>query len=244
MGIDARMFVRRRGEPLVEREVREIAARMCATLGHENFFLMRGDEAWQEGRSRHALSIVEDTVAATLAEYAGWPEGRAPLAGKPADRQVWVQDGPPIVADADEQFIEVHLFTRFYGPDYERGDWTLIRSVAEFLEVAFPGAQVWYGGDSSGVCAELLDAEARDTMNAHFYGCGHEPYRGYFGRTGPPAETCAFCADRPMNNVGGGQGSTFWQCDGCGLERTTEPGKPPRDLKKGESFFGSSPAAT
>lgn len=242
MGIDARMFVRVRGASPSEQELRQIAARMCSRLGVERFLIMRGDETWHDGRQRHALSIVTETAGearkdyAPDGEYEGYLAGLKALDGVPDDRPVIMQDGPPLVAVEGEFIVQAHMWTRYYGKGYERGDWPTIRATAEYLEAAFPQGEVWYGGDSSGVCAELFDSRARDALNRHFLMHGHEPYRSYFGSQ-PKAESCDFCGGRHMNECGGGQGRTFWQCDGCGLERITGPDGS-RDLPKTESFFG------
>lgn len=230
MGIDARMFVRlRRSSPLSEQEIRQTAARMAATLGHRHFLIRR--ESSYRG-PRHALSLVE-TVGELRAD--GYDLEETQWLGLPSDRQVWTQDGDDIVAEPGEQMIEVNLWTRYYGEGYERGDWLTIRATAEFLEHVLPDCEVWYGGDSSGICAERFDTAARSRLHAHFLDHGHEPYRSFFGR-GQPAETCEFCAARPMADVGGGRGSTFWSCNGCGLKRITVGGRA-YDLAQDQDFF-------
>lgn len=223
-----------------ELQIRQVAARMAATLGHEGFRITRPDpdSRWVGPNGRHALSLVS-----TLAEVRSDHDGDIDWMGLPDDisddRQVYTQDGPAIVAEPGEQLIRVHMWSRYYGPGYERGDWPFIRGVAEFLEVAIPGAEVWYGGDSSGVCAQPLGEAARAEMTAYWLNQGHEAYRASFGtfrQSG--AQTCAFCGDKPMHDTGGGGDRTFWHCDGCGLKRITTPTKT-RDLKKDEDFFGA-----
>ena len=183
MGIDAEMFVRHTGL-MTEQEVRRLAREMCARFDAERFMIRKEDCSYD--KAHHALSILVPTV--------------------------WEQDGPDIVGEPGEQFIRVHLYTRYYGIGYERGDWILIRSVAEFLELSIPHSQIWYGGDSSGVLANHLDQQAREVLNRHWLSVGHEPYRSAWGEKGPP---CEFCGGAPFHHAGGGGNKTFFVCDGC-----------------------------
>lgn len=238
MGIDAEMFVRRTGTPLTETEVRQVAARMCSVIGAENFFLFRPGE-WGEVRGHHALSVCP-TVAEARKEAAEYGDS-SDFDGEADTAPAWTQDGPPIIGAEGEQFLKVNFMGWYYGPGYERGNWPIIRATAEFLEMALPGSEVWYGGDSSGVLAERLDAAAREKMTAHYLANGHAPYRGSFGGFGSKAaQTCEFCAGFPMYETGGGGNKTFWWCDGCGLQRVTIGAKA-YDLKKGQNFFGFEP---
>ncbi len=150
-------------------------------------------------------------------------------------RGPYEQDGPDIDPLHGEQFLEVHLWTRYYGEGYERGDWQLIRGVAEFLEIALPGCEVWYGGDSSGVLAELLDQAKREEITAYFYRQGHENYRGAFGRA--HGTLCLFCGGIPMHNSGGGRDRVFLSCDGCG-RKVIKTARGEWELAKDQDFFG------
>src|ERR1700679_1890441 len=124
MGIDAEMFVRQRGQALTQEEALEASYWMCAALGTNNFFV--------EDKGHHALSIVT-----------AWDEDYyEELKGK----VVWTQDGLHIEAEPGEQFIRVHLLTRYYGPGYERGNWMLLRTTIEWLKCRWPDSAVWYGG--------------------------------------------------------------------------------------------------
>jgi hypothetical protein len=129
----------------------------------------------------------------------------------------------PIKARRDECLLELSLYGRYYGPGYERGDILIYCAMAEWLEVNIPGCEVWYGGDSSGVCAEpFTEAKRRDLRN-HLYGAQG---RDYFNRDGwggkPPVmpKACSLC---PMdryhgNQFGFGQHGAYaaFHCDGCG----------------------------
>ena len=142
MGVDACMFVRHKGEPLSDAEVKKISYLMTSTFGHRKFLQYEKGEIG-DYPERRALRIVEPFVD----EYDEDPE----LVGK----IVVTQDGPPIIAEDGEQFLELSLFGRYYGPGYERGDWTFLRSLAEWLERQIEGCEVWYGGDSSGILFAL-----------------------------------------------------------------------------------------
>lgn len=140
--------------------------------------------------------------------------------------KVWEQDGPDIKPDPGETFLRVSLWTRYYGPGYERGDLPLIVAVAAWLELRVPGGRVWYGGDSSGVCAEPFGPVERTKMFAHFAKVGHRPYAGdaltgenqwSFLGGGVPAPKCEFCEVPMICNGGGGGGAVaFYHCPGCG----------------------------
>lgn len=224
MGIDAEMLVRNRGPKLDDTALRRVAANMCARLGHEKFFIARTAKYGFD--AHHALDLC-DTVAQVRAEYAKYGDDVSKFAQAADDAQVWTQDGPPVISEPGEQFIRVRLWSRYYGEGYERGDWPTIRAAAEFLEQAIEGAEIWYGGDSSGVCIEPFGATRRAELNRHFLTHGHDPYRGSFGSIfagRQPPQVCDFCGGRPMHNTGGGGDMTFWSCDGCGEQRITHAG--------------------
>jgi hypothetical protein len=213
MGVDAEMFARIRGQENWLRDDQETRAgyELATTLGADNFLITR-ETKYAFGRPHHALSIVRPIKDAADAEYHGLD---ASFIGK----RLWTQDGPDIVAEPDEQFIKVHLMTRYYGEDYARGNWPIIRATAEWLEWKFPGCEVWYGGDSSGICAAPLTVARRKQLNDFYLVSGHSTYLGGFGGIferggGAPAPVCATC-EEPMRATGGGQDCTFWHCDGC-----------------------------
>jgi hypothetical protein len=232
MGIDARMFARLRGaNRLRPDQVLPLAVELAKTVGAGHFMITK-DQEWARafGPGRHALSVIEPLSDETAREY-DCPE----LAGK----VVWFQDGDPIVADPDEQFVEVHLMTRYYGPEYARGNWPVIRTVAEWLEFKLPGAEVWYGGDSSGVCAVRFGPNERALVNRFYLGTGHRTYRSVFdglssrGKTPP---ICG-CCEASMSDCGGGNGSTFWFCDGCNGKAVTHADGRFDLLDRYEEFF-------
>lgn len=145
------------------------------------------------------------------------------------------QDGPPEDPDPGETMLEVHVSTRYYGPGYERGDLPFLVMVAEWLERRIPECEVWYGGDSSGVCAAPFGPEERSEMLDHFasphgrdyFSSGNPLFSGAIaGSTDHPI--CKLC-NEPMPQYGyGGMGSKrgMWSCGGCGSRvKRTETGE-------------------
>ena len=113
------------------------------------------------------------------------------------------QDGDTIYPADGEKFIEVHIATRYYGVGYERGDLPLIISVANWLDYNIPESSIWYGGDSSGVCAAPFGKSERDALWEHFCSVGHTPYIGAFGGTSKNP-MCDFCAEKMIQYGFGG----------------------------------------
>lgn len=218
MGIDAEMFAIIKGKAkwLAPADVLKASYELASTLGHGNFLInSKLEKPLFKGDTRHhALSIVQPHVDK---DYE-----RDDLRGK----VVWFQDGDPKVAAPDEQFIRVHLWQRYYGPGYERGNWPVIRSTAEWLEVNLPVHEIWYGGDSSGVVAEPFGEAARRAFNHHYLTNGHRPYvhhdNPFKARERKPV--CPTC-EAVMADTGGGGGQSFWSCDGCGQHAVTGHGK-------------------
>lgn len=188
MGIDAQMLIRTK-QPLTSERVRKLAVELHQSFGETVLVLRPGDRHFHP-EGRHCLEIVE--------EYG--------------------QDGESIFPEPGEQLIECHLYGRYYGVEYERGDLPSILMVAQWLEDKIPGAEVWYGGDSSGVLAEPFGPAERAALWRHFLDNAHRPYHGhfgsFFGNEKPPL--CDFCGGEPMVNHGGGQGYSFYACHGCG----------------------------
>ena len=143
---------------------------------------------------------------------------------EPVD-EYW-QDGPTLKPKDGCQFIEVHLVTRYYGPDYERGDLPAILAVAEWLQARIPDGTVWYGGDSSGVCAKPLERHIKNRLWEHFVEHGHHPYNSHFDNDGvrpvtdphnpgQPRPVCEFCGGVPMLRNGYGKDYAAFYCEGC-----------------------------
>lgn len=209
MGIDAEVFVRTK-KPLSPERVRELSWMLGCTVGAKKFFIHPEDD-------RHCLTIIEPCDD---------PDEPEEMRGKVFK----TQDGPTIVAEPGEQFIEAHLWSRYYGPRYERGDWPTIKAVIEFLRRHVPDGAVWYGGDSSGVLAEEMTDERIAQIHGHYLDHGHQPYQSFFGR-GEQVHTCDFCK-QPAANHGGGGDVDFFLCHGCGQKWRVSP---TRTMKLGPS---------
>lgn len=213
MGIDARMFVRTKAT-YTDQQVRRLAHDLVAAFGTDRLFVIPpGPDDWHDGKGRHAIEVIDK----------------------------YEQDGPDILPEDGETFLCVHLWTRYYGKGYERGDCTTICAVAEWLESRVPGGVVWYGGDSSGVCAKPFGARQRAALRALFNESGHDNYRGGWGdETNAPK--CDFCGGVPMSACGGGGGDTFFACGGCQNRGRVGPagtfvGFLPRELKDAPFAF-------
>lgn len=230
MGVDARMFVRIKGREnwLDPNKELETAVALTRVVGAGHFIITKKFDGWKFGKPNHALSILEP-LSREEAEKREAPEM--------ADKVVYFQDGDPIVAADDEQFIVVHLASCYYGPEYARGDWPTIRTVAEWLEIRFPKGEVWYGGDSSGICAGPLTSARRDDITRYYLTKGHSDYRrGYSPFEADNASPTCRCCEQSMTSCGGGQGSTFWFCDGCDGKAISR-GSDVTFLAPGSDFF-------
>ena len=141
------------------------------------------------------------------------PEYRAP-------GLAWTQDGDPIFAEPGETFLGVSLWTRYYGPGYERGDILTICAVAEWSETNMQPCEVWYGGDSSGVCAAPFGPTEREAMRKHLYGTQGRAYFAEFDEraTSPTPEPCGLCVpgENRFNRCGWGDSYIKVHCAGCG----------------------------
>lgn len=141
------------------------------------------------------------------------------------------QDGPTLRPGPGETFVRVALSSRYYGVDYERGDFRLIHDLAEALERVFPAGVVWYGGDSSGVVASPFRADEREELRAHWLEVAHRPYEEFFVMGRSPREwhpDCGRCA-HPMLRNGFGGGPTavrgdpsFWGKYRCACGEVVE----------------------
>ncbi len=140
----------------------------------------------------------------------------------------YTQDGPDIVPEDGEKLIEVHLWTRYYGEGYERGDLPLIIMISKWLEYKIPDSEVWYGGDSSGICAEKFDEDARERLFRHFVDVNHRPYIAGWDALGSGlSRYCDFCEEHMSRYGWGGAGekeNAAFGCSGCGLKEKTRDG--------------------
>lgn len=151
----------------------------------------------------------------------------------------WAQDGPTLYPEKGETFLRLHPRTRYYGPGYERGDFPTIKALAEFLELLIPEAEVWYGGDLSGICAERFGPLEREQMLHHWVENQHRPYLTYgrdtMNSTNP---VCPYCHEVCPQYGWGGSYAASYTCIGCGWERTTRDGKVYEGWKLSIDEFG------
>lgn len=138
--------------------------------------------------------------------------------------ETYQQDGDDITPEPGEYFYEIHLSGRYYGPEYERGPITDFVAIAEWLEFNVADAEVWYGGDSSGICATRFDRPARQVLLAHFYRHGHLPYVEAFDGLTEGRPECPRCKIHMIQNGGGGD-REFYFCYGCPNKAITVAGK-------------------
>lgn len=200
---------------LTERAVRLLAVDLAEAFGHQAFSIAKPGEWDHLKDGRHALSIITE----------------------------YQEDGPTITPEPDEQFIQVHMMTRYYGIDYERGNLAQILSVADWMFRRLPiGSKLWYGGDSDGARAIMLDRVAIAELWDHYCKVGHKPYHGalsgVFAHSGD-TPTCSFCADTPMRSSGGVRNQRFFTCCGCGARAITSPAGVEM-LADGDDFFTAS----
>lgn len=214
MGVDAEMLVII-DDPenhLTEKQVLDVSVRMCKTIGFGFFFVHKNCDLDISGDGHHALSIIKPHEDE---EYESQHLGKC----------CYFQDGDTIVAKPNQQFIRVHMWARYYGPGYERGDALKILATAEFLERNINGSRILYGGDSSGICAEPFDAGARAELRDYFFKYAHRPYRerkNPFYANPKPILECKTCETEAIHS-GGGRGEEYYYCDGCGIKLAFNP---------------------
>lgn len=93
-------------------------------------------------------------------------------------KKFWFHEADSLAVEEDTDsdypgIYEVKLWSRYYGPGYERGDFTTLYMLFQFLRAR--GYTVYYGGDSSddldlmddAKCKELLEHWAKTTAT-HF----------------------------------------------------------------------------
>ena len=131
----------------------------------------------------------------------------------------YYQDGPSIFRQDNEQFIEVHLASRYYGEDYPRGYWPSICFTLLWIKANLRDAEVWYGGDSSGICMELITEERLKQLNNYYLTTGTEEY----WMNEKQSLICDFCQTGVTIAGGGGAqpgrlSRKFVDCGSCGKQ--------------------------
>lgn len=197
MGIDAKILLRGVA-PVSDKQLKSWSWDICASIGAEHFFTDA-----QKGYT---------AISRTLSRYRE--------DGNPKPGAVYTQDGDDIVALPGECLLQVHVWSRFYGIGYERGDLLTLCAIAEWCEANIPGVEVWYGGDSSGVCVKPWPRGEREKLRHHLYSQEGRNYA--YAACGPELrphglEPCVLCVpDRGMTQCGFGPSYQSWHCKGCG----------------------------
>jgi hypothetical protein len=246
MGIDAEMLVRKVSQDTVTDEwLKEKSWALCKAIGADSFFISDGlspeeyeetEKAWHLAFDAHPLNS-----RCKAGDRSVHPEilkdiGEAPKCLRTAIRRTetlyrdeeskqpgtrYTQDGDDIFAEEGECLLKISLMGRYYGPGYERGDILSYCAIAEWLEQNIPGCEVWYGGDSSGCCAEPFGAEERAAMKAHLFSKNGRDYFNSWDMgeplgAKPPA--CGLCPGGVYcgSKFGFGASYSAWSCGGCG----------------------------
>ncbi len=131
------------------------------------------------------------------------------------------------LADDAVTVFTVHLVSRYYGENYERGDLPLILALARWFRSKLPGSTVFYGGDS-GIGLAPLTTAREDQLWAHFVEHQHFPYidfdrRSLMGGDNIEQTFCSFCQE-PMLRYGWGPNYASFSCPGCGWKQETRDG--------------------
>jgi ribosomal protein L37AE/L43A len=210
MGVDARILLKITNPASwikSPEQLRQLSARLTSVIGHDNF-LMKADD------DRHALTFVLEETRKWAEKY---PDDYPNFDPKVA---VYSQDGDDVIAQPNEQFIEVHTFHRYYGEDYARGDWKTLSWIMLWCVYNIPDCEVWYGGDSSGICVERMTPERMQEMTRYYLTKGNDEY----WMNGKSIYKCEFCQCGVVNSGGGGE-VAFWHCDSCGSQWVTKGGR-------------------
>lgn len=173
------------GRRLSDEEVKRAAVRMQIAFGGAS----GSGLLWVDRGKHHSLTLIDPT-SDMLAETG-------------------------IANDGSSSYIRLNSLGRFYGSGYERGDIVGILAVARYMRSAFPGAEVYYGGDSGGGL-RLLDAEYESDLWGVFTS---ELSRRYFNHSrGDETETvCDFCEVR-TNTYSWSAAECITRCPSCGQQ--------------------------
>lgn len=243
MGIDACMVIKYRGEKPTDEQLTRWSWDLCRAVGAHKFFIQDGmpieqqvaaSKHWHERFKAHkdypayanGDRSVHDGILKDLSPH---PEPlrraidltcrRYPEEGLEPGK-VYTQDGDDVLAAEGEWLLEVSLWTRYYGVGYERGDLMTICATAEWIEQNIVPCEVWYGGDSSGVCITPFGPDERESLKEHFYSLNGRDYFKHFGRDAniPQPKPCGLCIPNEprFNQYGFGQNYAAVSCGGCG----------------------------
>lgn len=134
----------------------------------------------------------------------------------------WVREGEhALYMEGGE--LHVNTLSRYYGIGYERGDFTKIAAVCDWLESEC--GEVFYGSDHESRENFRQWSSLRGELLAHWRKHGDVPYYGDSWMSTRFARKCGLC-DVQMTGRGGGGRSAFFVCVYCGRrDRTTDDGK-------------------
>lgn len=158
----------------------------------------------------------------TCAGYAAedFDDDKVPVENRAPGRVYFEDSYEPVLAAPGEWLLQVSVFTRYYGEGYERGDILFLCAVAEWVEANIPNCEVWYGGDSSGVCIEPFGEKRRAELRKHLYSSSG---RDYFKHSGPDGsrlcpKPCSLCVpgENRFQQFGFGSNYCAVSCGGCG----------------------------
>ena len=189
MGIDAVVYAKI-DRPATEDEIRGWAYQIGAAFGPSRFYIQR---------PRDPLFSGDEPVGA-IAYGEKYDEGAGDF----------IQD---------RCVVNARLASRYYGPFYERGDWSFIRSVIAWMRHNMPdGSTVYYGGD----CDAGEDIVTDDLMNEIdelFFRSGNQNYHQRYVDQDHQHD-CPLC-QVAMPQFGFGQKYEMYQCLGCGYKLST-----------------------
>lgn len=206
MGVDACMFFITT-EPIEPDDLLALAYSL-----HESF--PRGVDVFRGFRNGKAVFTLDEILAV--------PRSRHCIEAI----DVYEQDGPDIEPAPGQCFYEVHLSSRYWGPGYTRGDLPTILMIRRWLLSKVPGCTVLYGGDSSGIEADVFN----DELEAELWGLFIERGDTYHSscRAGDKLDNepvCQMCKRpyRRFGSSGNGQYAAYY-CAGCGDSIQTSDG--------------------
>jgi hypothetical protein len=192
-----------------------------------------GSEADREEAERLRLQILKEIGEAPKARRLAIEPtmSRYREDGDPEPGAEYHEDSDePIKAEGGECLLQLALWGRYYGPGYERGDILSYCAIAEWLEINIPGCEVWYGGDSSGVCAEPFHDLKRRELRKHLFSDHGRDYfnRSWMETTGVRPPSCSLCPGGKYCGSAFGSGMagkySAFHCGGCGKSVETRDG--------------------
>jgi hypothetical protein len=110
---------------------------------------------------------------------------------------------------------QTNLWSRYFGPDYPRGDWAFLTALIDFLRYHVKGSDIWYLSDSDYTGKEYhnrpFTTEDQHKMNEFFF----EGQIYSLSDREPDGLICDFCEKPMILNCWGGNYKIF-NCPGCG----------------------------